>query len=151
MQLSSGRFWSARSSGSAVHVGTSCCLWGELVRNGLQKELCPCRTLQTGEPANLEMQIWGLPRSDDSCHRAAIQSDKRGSGLAGGRGRREAATFTILCWRDKRIFWAEEAGGNVRWISATQHKKCVSDGEINKAVSDHLKHCCAAGVSASFV
>lgn len=30
-------------------------------------------------------------------------------------------------------------------------KKSVSDGEINKAVSDHLKRCCAAGDSASFV
>lgn len=99
------------------------CLWEGRIRSmGITHTtsiVCPGRALWTGEPANLEMQIWGQLRSDDSCHSSSvIKSNKR---EREGTKREEAATSTLLCWR--HMLSDDEVGRSV-FSSATQRKMC---------------------------
>lgn len=115
----------------AVSVCMTYCLWEGLIRRLAACVVCLSRTWWTCELANLEMQIWSLLRSDDSCHSCAIKSNERErerewESREKERGKREeAATSTLLCWKHKRIFFLGVGGWEGCALnSATQHKMC---------------------------
>lgn len=99
-------------------------------------------------------------RSDDSCHGCVIKSGTPETQMKTKEKKEEAATSTLFffCWRHTRGWCA----GLVFWLffffyliflplSIKRLRLGERKEEKKKAVSDHLKHRCAAGDSASFV
>lgn len=114
----------------AVSVCMTYCLWEGLIRRLAACVVCLSRTWWTCELANLEMQIWSLLRSDDSCHSCAIKSNEKERESERAERRREEKEkkqqLQHFCAENTRGFFFLGVGGweGSALNSATQHKMC---------------------------
>lgn len=99
----------------AVSVCMTYCLWEGLIRRLAACVVCLSRTWWTCELANLEMQIWSLLRSDDSCHSCAIKSNERERERVreqreGERKKRRSSNFNTFVLKTQEDFFFRGGG-----------------------------------------
>lgn len=99
----------------AVSVCMTYCLWEGLIRRLAACVVCLSRTWWTCELANLEMQIWSLLRSDDSCHSCAIKSNEREwervrEQREGERKKRRSSNFNTFVLKTQEDFFFRGGG-----------------------------------------